>query len=121
MSAKPKHGAIGQVWASRLPRTADRMVVIARRLADASVMVPKTNRKRGTTGEKTRLADDLIKVSDKMDAISVKMEARTNELTMIEARQTAQQERVVLFWSITWPALEARLKRTEDRLDRRER
>lgn len=58
-----------------------------------------------------RMSDGLSKVASAADAM------RVQQVTL-EERARAQDQRVTQFWSLTWPAMEARLKRIEDKLDR---
>lgn len=63
-------------------------------------------------------ADDIGRIFSKLDSISNTLEARGALLVSLDERFSAQQQRVALFWSTTWPSLETRLGRIESKIDK---
>jgi hypothetical protein len=66
---------------------------------------------RGVSVKVAEVAQSLVVVSDEL-------KARTLQQVAIDERLNAQNERTKQFWAVTWPGIEARLKRIEDKIDR---
>jgi hypothetical protein len=60
----------------------------------------------------------LARMSDQLGKVATAADAMRVQQVTLEERARAQDQRVTQFWSLTWPAMEARLKRIEDKLDR---
>lgn len=67
----------------------------------------------------TDVAPALRRTVDQLGSMTTKIDGWSIEQTRLIERQNAQDQRTAQFWSVTWPSMEARLKRIEDKLDRR--
>lgn len=66
----------------------------------------------------TDVAPALRRTVEQLGGMAAKVDGWSVEQTRLIERQTAQDQRTAQFWAITWPSMEARLKRIEDKLDR---
>lgn len=67
----------------------------------------------------TDVAPALRRTVDQLGSMTTRIDGWSIEQTRLIERQNAQDQRTAQFWSVTWPSMEARLKRIEDKLDRR--
>lgn len=60
----------------------------------------------------------LGRMSEQLSKMAIAADAMRVQQVTLDERARAQDQRVTQFWSMTWPSMEARLKRIEDKLDR---